>query len=173
MFPIASITVGAGGLSAFSFTGIPQNFTHLQLRVFMKTSITGNVDSIYMQPNADSTAADFYAHTLYGNGSSAASSVFANTSMAAYGVSPANTSTANIFGVAIIDILDYANTNKYKTIRSISGHDANGSGIVQLGSELWQSTSAITSLAGGANVGFLQYSRFDLYGISNSPATGA
>ena len=70
--------------------------------------------------------------------------------------------------MAIIDILDYVNTNKYKTIRSISGHDANGSGIVQLGSELWQSTSAITSLAGGANAGFLQYTTIQLYGIQTS-----
>ena len=173
MFPIASVTVGAGGASSYNFTNIPQTFTHLQLRVFMKTSITGNVDTIYMQPNSDFVAGHYYAHVFFGNGSSASSTGFASISATAYGTSPDNTSSSNIFGVAIIDILDYTNTNKNKTMRTLNGFDANGSGQVALSSMLWQNTAAITQLTGGANAGFLQYTRFDLYGIQTSNATGA
>jgi hypothetical protein len=173
MYPIASYTVGAGGASSFNFTNIPQTFTHLQLRVFIKTSVTGNVDTIFMQPNADFVASHYYGHVLFGNGSSVSSANFASTSVTAYGTSPDNTSSSNIFGVAIIDILDYTNTNKYKTMRTLNGFDANGSGQVALSSMLWQNTAAITQLTGGANAGILQYTRFDLYGIQTSNATGA
>jgi hypothetical protein len=54
-------------------------------------------------------------------------------------------------GASILDILDYANTNKYKTIRLLAGVDVNGTvatfgGVVGLTSGLWQNTNAITSI---------------------------
>lgn len=65
-----------------------------------------------------------------------------------------------------MDVLDYKNTNKYKTSRFLSGYDANGSGVIMLNSELWMSTAAITSITidnTGSN--FAQYSSFALYGV--------
>jgi len=64
--------------------------------------------------------------------------------------------------------LDYANTNKNKTIRTLGGQDANGSGEVVFISGLWMNSStavnAITLvLPGGGN--FAQYSSFALYGV--------
>jgi len=76
------------------------------------------------------------------------------------------TAQTNIFGVAVIDILDYTNTNKYKTTRSLLGYDANGSGGIELDSGLWQNTAAITQIdliTGGTN--FQQYTSAALYGI--------
>ena len=46
----------------------------------------------------------------------------------------------------MIDILDYSNTNKYKTARVLGGMDFNGSGSASLQSGLWMSTSAVTSI---------------------------
>lgn len=163
---IATITVGAGGTTAASFSSIPQTFKHLQIRALVKSSVTGNVESLYVQENSDATATNYYAHDVYGNGTSAAASAFASTSIAAYGVGPANTSTTNMFGAAVIDILDYANTNKTKVFRSLAGHDANGSGIVSLNSMLWNSTAAINSIVITGNAGFLQFSSFALYGVN-------
>ena len=75
--------------------------------------------------------------------------------------------TANAFAVCVIDILDYANGNKYKTIRTIGGYDINGGGQEGLFSNLWKNTNAITDITikvvGGSN--FAQYSSFALYGI--------
>jgi hypothetical protein len=51
-------------------------------------------------------------------------------SIASIADSPRNGATANAFGVGIIDILDYANTNKYKTIKSLDGCDLNGAGVI-------------------------------------------
>jgi hypothetical protein len=79
---------------------------------------------------------------------------------------PTNSAAANVFGAGIIDILDYADTNKYKTVRALSGTDNNGSGDIILGSGLYQQTTAITSITLEANgVNWLTNSSFALYGI--------
>jgi hypothetical protein len=83
-----------------------------------------------------------------------------------YSVNVAASSTASVFGGIVIDILDYANTNKYKTMRTLSGYDANGSGNVGLFSGLWMNTAAVTSI----NLltfydQYATYSSFALYGI--------
>ena len=71
--------------------------------------------------------------------------------------------------VSVIDILDYANTNKYKTIRALTGQDGNGTGTatdwrLTFGSGLWMNTNAITSIK-TVNVNFRNYSHIALYGI--------
>ena len=68
----------------------------------------------------------------------------------------------------IVDILDYENTNKNKTIRSLAGLDLNGSGgRIEFCSSLWMSSAAITSVKvdnfAGGNIA--QYSSFALYGV--------
>jgi len=73
---------------------------------------------------------------------------------------------ANIYAVSVIDILDYANTSKNKTIRALDGMDANGSGQVILNSGLWINTAAITSVTLQASASsFTTASHFALYGI--------
>ena len=78
-----------------------------------------------------------------------------------------NNSSASTFGTFIVDILDYKDTNKYKTIRGLAGTDNNGSGSVYFSSGLWMSTSAITRIDLAPNAGtlFNQNSSFALYGI--------
>jgi hypothetical protein len=69
-------------------------------------------------------------------------------------------------------LLDYQNTNKFKTIRNLQGFDANGDGsgaryyAIRFFSGLWQSTSAITSITITApNGNWATGSSFALYGI--------
>ncbi len=65
-----------------------------------------------------------------------------------------------------LDILDYADTNKYKTCRLLWGQDLNGGGRVALQSANWQKTAAITQIDFSCATGnFMQYSQFALYGI--------
>ena len=164
---IAGQTLSSNGF--FSFTSIPQTFTHLQLRFIGQVYVASGTGTagLYIGANGDSNMKG--AHYLYGNGSSAISSYDSISSIAVtnYGI-------ANTPGVAVIDILDYTNTNKNKTLRSLYGYDANGSGWVGLNSTLYLSTSAISSLTltgGGANI--LSGARADLYGITSSQVTGA
>jgi len=75
--------------------------------------------------------------------------------------------TASAFGTAVIDILDYANTNKYKTVRTLAGWDANGSGLVSFWSGSWRNTNATTTITLLPNLGnWAQYSQFALYGVN-------
>jgi hypothetical protein len=118
-----------------------------------------------MTLNSD-TASNYSQHQLAGSGSAASAEGFSSQSSMYTGLYPAASSTANIFGTAIIDILDYKDTNKYKTIRTLSGSDLNGSGYIVLRSGSWRSTSAVTSIqlpigAGNYAVG----SVFELFGI--------
>ena len=79
---------------------------------------------------------------------------------------PAASATASIFGSAIIDIFDYANTNKYKTMRSLYGSDLNGSGQVGIASSVWMNTNAINSIKlYFTSSNLAQYSSFALFGV--------
>jgi hypothetical protein len=163
---IATTTVGSGGASSITFSSIPSTYTHLQLRYIARTLYAGAADSAVVQVNG-STANSYTIHYLYGDGTSAAAAATAPYTFTYAGYLPGATVTANVFGVAIVDLLDASNTSKYKTIRSLNGMDANGSGNARLTSGLIQDTSAISSIKLTADNGsnFAQYSHFALYGI--------
>ena len=156
---ISTVTVGSGGASSITFSSIPSTYTHLQLRY----NTFGTIN-IALQFNSD-TASNYIMHYLDGNGSAAASGVYGPQGSIYLDLNGNSSATIGIAGVT--DILDYANTNKYKTTRTLVGIDLNGSGGIELNSGLWRSTSAITSitlLPDGGNP-FKQYTTFALYGV--------
>jgi hypothetical protein len=161
---IASVTVGSGGSSTITFSSIPSTYKHLQIRGIGRSDRGGQpTDQIRYRLNGD-TGSNYTYHELLGNGSSA--SVYGQTaSVGIAGIITAPTTTSGIFGIAVIDILDYADTNKYTTLRFLSGYDSNGSGQVLLGSSLWTDTSAVNSITLAAIASYVQYSSFALYGI--------
>ena len=164
---ISTVTVGAGGSSSVSFTSIPSTYTHLQIRIIAKNTTAGSgFENCQMRFNSDS-GSNYTGHSLYGTGASAGSS--ANTSQTAFpDAVRAAIASNNGWGVNIIDILDYANTNKYKTMRSLGGGDNNDTnGIIRLSSGVWMSTSAINAIS-FPNSTYSQYSTFALYGIKGA-----
>jgi hypothetical protein len=164
---IATVTVGSGGTTSISFSSIPSTYTHLQMRFTARSKDNDTNAFIYMQLNGD-TASNYSDHYLRGDGSSVSAIGNANnTVIYATGQIPALVATASVFGVGVVDILDYANTNKYKTSRSLNGYDSNGSGSVFHESGNWRNTNAVSSitLTTQASQGFAQYSSFALYGI--------
>jgi hypothetical protein len=81
-------------------------------------------------------------------------------------IASGHSSQVSMFGTQIIDILDYANTNKYKVMRSLNGHDNNGNGFILHRTSLWMSTSAISSITFTfSSSNYMQYSQLALYGI--------
>jgi len=143
------------------FTSIPSTYTHLEVRFISANATSSN--RIRMQMNSD-TASNYSTHLLIGNGTAASVAAGANTDKIP--VSPGDPGSSTAFAVGIINILDYANTNKYKTVRTLTGKDANGSGEIDLISGAWRSTSAITSLKFFWDSGnFSANSVFELYGI--------
>ena len=169
---ISTVTVGSGGTSSITFSSIPSTYSHLQVRAITRSNRTSDINDVFaITLNSDTTSGNYYAHILFGNGSStgAFSSQTANGSAGMYvGLWQASsTTTANVFGSAILDVLDYANTNKNKTLRALTGFDANGSGSIGLQSGAWFSTSAVNSITFFPVFGtsFNQYTQFALYGV--------
>jgi hypothetical protein len=155
---IASVDVGAGGSSTITFSSIPSTYTHLQIRM---TSLQTNATSGgTMSFNSDTTTSNYYYHYLLGNGSAASAGAGQDRPYA-----PWNSGSSSGPGATIVDILDYSNTNKYKTLRALNGYDLNGSGAILLTSNLWSNTAAISTIT-ITSAGFLQYSSFALYGVN-------
>ncbi len=160
---IATVSVGSGGTSEIEFASIPSTFTHIQLRFSTITETGGKV--IIMRFNSDS-GTNYTRHFLNGQGTSAsAAGGTGESSIRAFGQN-IGTDTASP-AVGIIDILDYTNTNKYSTVRILSGMDDNGSGEIAIESSLWLNTAAISNIKFRLNDSsdFAQYSHFALYGI--------
>jgi hypothetical protein len=140
----------------------------LQVRGIARCTAAVNDEALKIQINAD-TATNYSWHSLAGNGTAASSGAGATqTFINITNIAGANR-TSGIFGSTVFDILDYANTNKFKTTKSIGGYDSNGAGEVWLNSGNWRSTSAITSIKiYFASGNLAQYSSFALYGIKAS-----
>lgn len=169
---IQTVTVGASPVSTITFSSIPSTYTHLQIRgiaVANDSSTPSSADYVKVTFNSD-TGANYSWHPIHGNGSSASSAGYANYSSMFLGWVNGYGSMANNVSPTIIDILDYKDTNKYKTCRSLSGYDFNGSGADQFiswWSGNWRSTAAISTITLEIRMGFQykQYTKFALYGI--------
>jgi hypothetical protein len=164
---IATTTLGSDNATV-TFDNIPSTYTHLQIRGFVRTSNGGaGFDDLSVVFN-DITTTSYAWHRLLGNGSSSSANGAANTTSALMTeMLMRNGGTSNVFTGFVLDVLDYGNTNKNKTIRCIGGVDANGSGQIALDSGHWRSTSAVTkitlTIAGAYS--FKQYSSLALYGV--------
>ena len=168
---IATQTVGSGGASSITFSSIPSTYTHLQIRIAAQTNRgTYGIDDLKIFINSD-TGNNYSFHDLWGDGGTAgAASATSAGRIETYRT--LGTTAGGSFGVSILDILDYANTNKYKTTRLLGGVDLNGTlagygGAVDLNSGLWMNTAVVNTLtfSPAAGTAFTQYSSFALYGV--------
>jgi hypothetical protein len=174
MYHIASQTTTSA--SQVTFDSIPQTFTHLQVRISGRDASATSVNSAFIILNG--AFADYAVHSLFGNGTSAGSTGNTSQVLIPIGILPGTSASANIVGGIIVDILDYSDTNKNKTVRAIGGSDLAGSGQVGLYSGFRVNTAAVTSVTlGGAYTAPYQFAagtKVDLYGITSNPvATGA
>lgn len=167
---IQTVTLSSNATS-INFTSIPSTYTHLQIRGIARSTRSNTNNNLYVGLNGDTTTGNYNAHWLGGDGSAASGNQLSGVSGmgSIYSINVAATSTASVFAGIVIDILDYKNTNKYKTMRALSGYDANGSGNVGLFSGLWMNTAAVTSI----NLltfydQYATYSSFALYGIKGA-----
>ena len=152
------------GLNTVTFSNIPQTFKHLQIRTSTVATTDGYIESRF---NTDS-GSNYAWHILTGQGSAASAS--AQTSQTKLRITAFNNQmdTTNPY-VSITDILDYTNTNKHTTIRTLSGKDSNGAGDINLISGVWLNSAAVTSielfLSPVVGKTYLTGSHIALYGI--------
>jgi hypothetical protein len=166
---IATVTVGATSQASISFTSIPATYKHLQIRGIARKngSQTGAPGmNITFNDDTNNSYTVHYFQTDTATVSAYSTGVLRDNMNAMYFAGGGQ--TANVFAPMIHDVLDYANTNKYKTLRSLSGPSSNVNAAdldyIIIGSGAWHSTSAITKITIGGN-DFVQYSQFALYGI--------
>jgi hypothetical protein len=170
MEPIATSLVGSGGVNQVTFNDIPQNYKHLQLRIIARSSISDTNDFVMAKFNGDN-GSNYTYHYIRGDGSSAnalGSGYGSSDYLRSVGFITGANATSGVFGVSVVDILDYTNTNKLKTIRTFTGKDSNSGnadGRVYLLSMLWGNANAITSINLITQGNIVQHSRFSLYGI--------
>lgn len=160
---IATVTVDATADLTITFSSIPSTYKHLQIRA----TALSNSDSVpvLLRFNSDSNS-NYSQHYLGGQGSVTATGGAASTSAVTLAGIYARGLNASYPWAFVIDILEYANTNKYKTVRALHGADYNGSGEVNLTSGNWRNTAAVSTITlSMASSGFNQYSHFALYGI--------
>jgi hypothetical protein len=166
---IATTTVSTP-VSTITFSSIPSGYTHLQLRIIARGTVAQTEMQTFYRFNGD-TGSNYAIHFLRSSGAAVfngdGTSIPQASAQTRY---PASLAASSIFGAGVTDILDYKNTSKYTTMRSLGGVDANGSGQLYFTSGLWMNTSAVTSITIGINDGgdFAQYSSFALYGIKGA-----
>jgi len=152
------------GLNTVTFSNIPQTYKHLQIRTSTVATTDGYIESRF---NSDS-GSNYAWHILTGQGSATGAS--AQTSQTKLRITAFNNQmdTTNPY-VSITDILDYTNTNKYTTIRTLSGKDSNGAGDINLISGVWLNSAAVTTieffLSPTSAKTYLTGSHIALYGI--------
>lgn len=160
---IASVSNNSG-----YFTSIPQTYKHLQFRMQVRSSFAGT-DQLWITLNGNGSG--YARHYLQGNGSSATAA--GGTGLAGILVEGlvGSTAASNIFTTVIVDIHDYASTNKNKTVRIFSGTDLNGSGTVLLTSGFVADTTALTTVnidAYNGGLGGVSGNLISLYGIKGA-----
>lgn len=166
---IATVTVGSGGAAAIEFTSIPSTYQHLQIRFIARSDMSGyNNDVLTVRFNGN-TGSNYAYHSLYGTGGAAGAEAASSAAYGRAGSVPGANISASMFGVGVIDILDYASTSKATTLRAFVGFDNNSTaGLVRLNSSLWTSTNAVTAVEleyHTSSGNFVQHSTAALYGI--------
>ena len=177
MFALATVDF-VTGVSSVTFAGIPQDYTHLQIRYALAGSVPGSGESYSnLRFNSDSTAGNYCTHKLSGDGATATSA--ASTSQAQINIPHRVHNTSDfIRSVGIVDILDYTSTTKVKTVKILAGFDTNNvsSGVVSLTSGAYcpglnttPAPAAITSLSiSMTTYGYASNGIVALYGIKSA-----
>ena len=158
-FESIATPVISGSANFVDFTSIPATYKYLQIRFSIVASATNS--DITLQFNSDTTS-NYTFHELRGTGSSVSASGNGSTPFVYVAT---NATDATYPCVGIVDIFDYADTNKKTTVRSLSGKDANGSGTLQMLSGVYKSTSTITSMRLDCGTTISTPSKIALYGI--------
>jgi len=164
--------------ASVTFSSIPASYEHLQVRATIRSTDSGAggySGNVKCRLNGQ-TGTIYTTETMQGGDFNYAGSVSASSWAGgsddymniAYG--PTSLQDAATYGSLIIDIHDYANTNKNTTLLTLSGYglgDGDGEGMsVNLIASLADYTSAIDTILLFGHNNFVRGSEFTLYGIT-------
>jgi hypothetical protein len=154
---------GTGSSGTITFSSIPSTYKHLEIRQISRVSVVAS--DCNLRFNSD-TGSNYSWHRLMGNGSAASAAAGVSNTYIELPATSYSSLLSNVYGTSVTSILDYADTNKFKTVRSLGGFEDNSSGLVLFCSGNWRSTSAVTSISLITGSGsWTTDTRFALYGI--------
>lgn len=163
---LATSTVPTGGVASVIFSGIPDNYRHLELRYMGQNGRNTNIAGFLTISFNNTFGSNYFV--MYGGGGGGVVEALQGTPQLGNGYQlQASGIIANTFGVGIVSIPNYSNGVKHKTIKILSGADANGSGLLSLTSYLYNTNNPIQSITiQGADGATIQAnSTFALYGV--------
>jgi hypothetical protein len=134
---IQTSTVTGSSAASITFSSIPSTFKHLEVRF---SGLATSACDTAVQFNGAAT--NYNYHYLQTNGVS----VYSGYSGAATELYCGSIVASPAVAIGVISILDYADTNKFKTVRSLSNADNNGGGYATFVSGLWRDTASISSI---------------------------
>lgn len=163
MEPIGAIVLNSTQ-SSITFSNIPSTYTHLQIRGIIYTTALVDI-GLRVGNNTIDANTNYAKHGLYWSSSQGSAGYANQTYMNVYGYVSGTTTTAPMSFIA--DILDYTNTNKYKTMKSVAGMDKDANyGESGLYSGVWMSGSAINTISFVCpGTTFISPSFVQIYGI--------
>jgi len=163
--PAASVTWGVA-------TPISGSYDHLCIKISGRSAYSGYFDSIQVNFNNDTTAANYSTTQLLANTATPISQRGAWTAM---GYVTADSALADTFGNTTVWIPNYANTANFKQcVIQNAGENASTTDdqwILNFSALLWEDTSAMTEIdiyLGTAGDDWMANSTFDLYGITGA-----
>ena len=166
-FQLISTSLLSTTTSSVTFSAIPATFTHLQLRVVGRYTAATVQSNMTLRFNGD-TGSNYGYQYIKGSATTVSAAAPGSYQSFCYvGNMPGASESANIFGSIIIDLLDYGNTNKIKTLKTFRGHGGNSGAEIDIFNGTWNSTAAISSiLVSDANTSasFAAGTRVSLYG---------
>ena len=155
--PIQTQTISGSSTTSVTFSSVPG--TYKDLVVVMSVAPNAAGSNFELTFNSD-TGNNYSRTSLSGNGTSASSSRESSYSSFRF-LSTSN--TANLFSLATLQIMNYANTTTYKSLINRNNQDGGSEVGVQVG--LWRSTAAITTVTLSHGNALRAGSTFTLYGI--------
>jgi len=180
MKAIQTVSVGAGGASAITFSSIPQTYTDLFIIWSARGARVFQYDSAQIRFNSDTGSNYSYIDMYMPNNGTTTTGNQTSRGIAdriyLTDVIPAANSTASTFSAITIHIPNYTSSAQKVCLIEAAGEantTSTGDSVRLQLSGYWNNTSAINTISLAAySANMAQYSSATLYGITNS-AVGA
>lgn len=165
---IASATVGAGGATTITFSGIPNAYTDLVLKVSARMNRAVDRQSLNVWFNG--TTGSWDSRRLAGYDSNSKLTDTGSTTYYQIPQGTGTTATTSTFSNSEFYIANYTSSDsKPISSDSVTENYSGTSWIMDFGGGLWSNSNAINSISiDGNGWDFLQYSTAYLYGIKKN-----